>query len=84
MIKVLYYWANLKEVWSDDEKHIEGYDTIKHGIEERKFETQEYVEEFLSDLSVSEGESEGHDHYVILAVYDKETGWYDRRYINKR
>lgn len=81
MIKVLYYASELKAVWSDDERSIDGYDTTKSSIEEVEFKTQEEAEEFIGDLSVSEGESEGHEHYKVLAVYDKETGWYDRRYV---
>lgn len=84
MIKVVYYWCEMREVWSDDERDIDGYDIVKEGITEREFKTQEEVDEFIGELSVQEGESEGHESYTILVVYDKENCWYDKAYTNKR
>ncbi len=78
-INVLYYSNETKDAYGDEEEYV-GQDTVKSGIHTVQFATQEKVEEFLSDLSVSAGESEGHEHYKILAIYDAETGWYDQRY----
>ena len=80
MVTVLYYWSETQDAYGDEEEYV-GQNVINKGIKEKEFKILDQAEEFIGDLSVAEGESEGHEHYRILAVYDKETAWYDMKYV---
>ena len=55
-----------KEVWSDDESIIEGYDNVKTEFFGCEFESAIDMVETLSDISESDGTSEGHERTTIL------------------
>jgi len=76
MITILYFWKTTQDAYDPDTDAYVGQDTIKQGIKETTVATEEELENVLEDMAVSEGESEGHEHYKTLAIFDKETGWY--------
>ena len=81
MITIIYFWAEHQQVYSDDEQYIIGTNCKAMGIKEEQFKTYKELENFIEDLTITEAESEGHEEFKILAIFDKETGWYDNRYV---
>ena len=79
MIEIVYAWENTKDAFDDETGDYVGQDTVERGISTKTVLTEEEMFKFIEEMSVSDGESEGHEHHRILAIFDRETGWYNRK-----
>ncbi len=84
MITIIYSAQKLKDVYSDDERYMIGQDVIENKIETLTVKDSKELEVIRADMAEDEGTSEGHQRYKILAIFDKETGWYDSRLYEER
>lgn len=70
---LIHFWKGYP-VYDDTDRILEGYDTKKEDYQLYSFNSCNEMEDFLAELSVNDGESEGTEEHKIILCQPKNYG----------